>query len=99
MTIPGVWQIVLYAVVLVALAVPLGAYMARVYTGTATFAQRIAGPIERALYRMFGVDPDEEMTWKHYAFATMAFSVGGIVVVYLLQRLQGVLPGNPLDLP
>lgn len=99
MTASGIGQIVLYAVVLIALGIPLGAYMARVYTGDARFAQRILGPSERLLYRMFGVKPDEEMTWKHYAFAVMLFNVLGVLIVYLLQRLQGVLPGNPNDLP
>ena len=99
MTVAGTGQIVLYAVALVALGVPLSAYMARVYTGKATFAQRVLGPFERVLYRSFGVKPDEEMSWKHYAFAVMLFNVLGIAIVYLLQRLQGVLPGNPLDLP
>src|ERR1051325_7847627 len=95
MTAAGIGQIVLYAVVLVALGVPLGAYMARVYTGKATFAQRILGPFERLLYRMFGIKPDQEQTWKQYAIAAMVFNVAGIVVVYLLQRLQAHLPQNP----
>ncbi|HVV82305.1 MAG TPA: potassium-transporting ATPase subunit KdpA, partial [Kofleriaceae bacterium] len=99
MTAAGIGQIVLYAVVLIALAVPLGAYMARVYTGKATFAQRLLGPVERLFYRLFGIDPEADMTWKHYAFAVMMFNLLGILVVYLLQRLQGHLPGNPLHLP
>ena len=99
MTATGIGQIVVYAVLLIALGIPLGAYMARVYTGKATFAQRVLGPFERLLYRIFGVEPDHEMTWKHYAIATMLFNVLGILIVYLLQRAQAVLPGNPLDLP
>lgn len=99
MTGAGITQIVVFAIVLVALAVPLGAYMARVYTGTATFAQRVLGPCERFLYRLFRVKADDEMSWKQYAFALLIFNALGILVVYGLQRLQGVLPGNPLDLP
>jgi K+-transporting ATPase ATPase A chain len=99
MTAAGIGQIIFYAVALVALGIPLGAYMARVYTGNARFAQRILGPFERLLYRIFGVKPDAEMSWKHYAVAVMVFNLVGIVVVYLLQRLQGVLPGNPNALP
>src|SRR5215468_1560374 len=95
MTAAGIGQIVLYAVVLVALGVPLGAYMARVYTGEARFAQRVLGPLERLLYRMFGVKPDQEQSWKQYAIAAMVFNVLGIAVVYLLQRLQAHLPQNP----
>lgn len=99
MTPAGIAQIVFYAIVLIALGIPLGAYMARVYTGNATFAQRVLKPLEHLLYRMFGVKPDVEMTWKHYAVAVMVFNVLGLLIVYVLQRLQGSLPGNPLDLP
>ena len=97
MTGIGLVQIAAYAVVLVALGIPLGAYMARVYRGEAKFAQRIFGPCERLLYRMFGVKADREMTWKQYALALMIFNTLGILVVYGLQRLQGSLPGNPLE--
>jgi K+-transporting ATPase ATPase A chain len=95
MTATGIGQIILYAVVLVALGIPLGAYMARVYTGKATFAQRILGPVERLLYRMFGINPDHEQTWRQYAISTMVFSLLSVVVVYVLQRLQAHLPENP----
>ena len=98
MTLLGIMQIVAYAIVLVALGIPLGAYMARVYTGNARLAQKLFGPCERLLYRMFGVKPDSEMTWKQYALALMIFNTLGILVVYALQRLQGSLPGNPLEL-
>jgi K+-transporting ATPase ATPase A chain len=99
MTVVGIGQIVAYAVVLVALGIPLGAYIARVFTGDAKTAQMIFGPFERVLYRAFGVQPSDEMSWKQYAFAVMVFNTLGILAVYLLQRLQGSLPGNPLDLP
>jgi K+-transporting ATPase ATPase A chain len=99
MTAAGIGQIVLYAIVLVALGVPLGAYMARVYTGEARLAQRVLGPLERLLYRLFGVEPDQEQSWKQYAVAALVFNVLGIVVVYLLQRLQASLPENPNSLP
>src|SRR4051812_24551967 len=98
MTAAGIGQILLYAVVLVALGVPLGAYMARVYTGEARWAQRVLGPLERLLYRLFGVRPEQEQSWKQYAIAVMVFNVLGIAVVYLLQRLQAYLPQNPNDL-
>jgi K+-transporting ATPase ATPase A chain len=98
MTATGIGQIVLYAIVLVALGIPLGAYMARVYSGEARLAQRVLGPFERLLYRLFGVNADREQSWKQYALAAMVFNVLGIVVVYALQRLQPQLPGNPNDL-
>jgi K+-transporting ATPase ATPase A chain len=95
----GIFQIVLYAGFLVGLGIPLGAYMARVYAGEAKWAQRIFGPVERAFYRLAGVRPDEEMTWKRYAIALVIFNVLGLVVVYLLQRLQAHLMWNPNHLP
>lgn len=95
----GLAQIGCYALALIALAIPLGAYMARVHAGEARFAQRVLARFERLLYRLCGVDPRAEMSWKHYAAALMAFNLVGLLVVYALQRLQGILPGNPLRLP
>ncbi|MBX3154916.1 MAG: potassium-transporting ATPase subunit KdpA [Deltaproteobacteria bacterium] len=95
----GLTQIVVYWLALLLLALPLGAYMARVYEGRATFAQRVLGPIERALYRMFGVRAGAEHGWRRYAVALMLFNVLGLVLVFLLQRVQLWLPGNPNDLP
>ncbi len=86
----------LHLVVLIAAAAPLGAYMARVYTGEARLAQRLLGPLERLLYRLSGVKPDEEMAWPRYAAAVLLFNVAGLVVVYAVQRLQHHLPLNPL---
>ncbi len=91
----GIAQIVVYWVLLVALAIPLGAYMARVYEGKARFAQRILGPLERLLYRMFGVKPESEQSWQRYAVALLLFNILGLIIVYGLQRLQTALPGNP----
>lgn len=62
-------QIVLFMVVLLGLAKPLGSYMAKVYQGEHTFLDRVLGPIERFIYRMSGIDPKEEMNWKVYAIA------------------------------
>jgi K+-transporting ATPase ATPase A chain len=89
---------VLYFAALTLLALPLGAYMARVYTGEARLAQRILGPLERLLYRLAGVRPDEEMGWKRYAACLLVFNLLGILAVYALQRLQGSLPLNPARL-
>jgi K+-transporting ATPase ATPase A chain len=93
----GITQIVAYWVVLVALAIPLGSYMARVYEGKAKYAQKVLGPLERLLYRLFGVKPEAEQSWQRYAVALMLFNILGLLLVYALQRLQGVLPGNPND--
>ena len=94
----GIAQTVLFFLVLFALAIPLGSYMARVYEGKATTAQKLLGWLERLLYRLFGVDPAHEQTWQRYVVALLLFNVLGLLLVYGLQRLQGVLPGNPNDL-
>jgi K+-transporting ATPase ATPase A chain len=91
----AVAQCALFLLALVALGVPLGAYMARVYTGEARLAQRVLGPIERLAYKMSGVRADEEMSWKRYGAAVLVFNLFGLLVVYALQRLQSVLPLNP----
>jgi potassium-transporting ATPase potassium-binding subunit len=91
-------QLIFYLVVLIALAKPLGAFMARVYQGERTFLDPVLGPLERLVYRLSGVRPEEDMNWKTYAIAVMVFNVLGLIVVYLLQRLQGVLPLNPQGL-
>ncbi len=98
MTTNAILQIALYCVLLVAVAKPLGGYMARVYQGEAKFAERVFGPAERLIYRILRIDSKQEMTWKTYALAAMLFNVAGLLVVYLLQRTQGSLPLNPAGL-
>ncbi len=94
----GILQLVLYIVVLLALAKPLGSYMARVYSGGRTLLDPLARPIERFTYRCLGIRPDAEMAWHTYAIAVMLFNIAGLVLVYALQRLQGFLPFNPQGL-
>jgi K+-transporting ATPase ATPase A chain len=98
MTVNGIVQLVLYLVVLIALAKPLGAYMARVYEGPTCGMDRLLGWLERLLYRLSGIRPSEEMGWKTYASAMLAFNLVGLLAVYALQRLQGWLPLNPQGL-
>ncbi len=88
-------QLALYMIVLLLLAKPLGAFMAAVYEGRATRAQRIGGPVERLLYRAAGVTPDRDMSWVQYALAMLWFNLLGALVVYALQRFQLALPLNP----
>jgi potassium-transporting ATPase potassium-binding subunit len=88
-------QLIIYMLVLIALARPLGGFMARVYQGEKTFLDPLLRPLEKFIYRLSGVHPDEEMNWKVYALTMMIFNVLGLLVVYLLQRLQGSLPLNP----
>ena len=95
MTGQGLLQLAVYVIVLLALAWPLGLYIARVFDGPEPWLVRALGPLERAIYRICGVKPDESMGWKRYAVAMMAFQVVGFLTVYALQRLQGWLPLNP----
>ena len=98
MTANGLIQIGLYLVLLLALVKPLGWYMARVYQGEPVGLDRALGPLERLLYRLAGVRPEQEMDWKRYAVALLLFSGAGMLLVYALQRLQGWLPLNPARL-
>jgi K+-transporting ATPase ATPase A chain len=99
MTLNGVLQLLTYLAVLLLLAKPLGAYMARVYEGGRTGLDLVLGPIERLIYRLAGVRADQEMNWKAYALAMLLFNMVGLLVVYLLQRAQAGLPLNPRDFP
>lgn len=99
MTTNGVLQLALYLGILMACVKPLGFYMAKVYSGSAMFLDRIIGPVERLLYRLCGIDNSGEMTWRQYSVAVMSFSLVSFLVVYAFQRTQGWLPLNPESLP
>ncbi len=95
MTGNTVIQTALFLAALLGLAWPLGAYMARVYTDRPCGLDRLLGPLERRLYRLCGIDPAEEMDWKDYAACLLLFGGLSIMILYLQQRWQGVLPLNP----
>jgi len=84
-------QCAVYVAVLLALAKPLGAYMAEVYEGRTRFL----APLENLVYRIAGVRPDDDMDWKRYLWGVLWFNLFGFVAVYALQRLQNFLPLNP----
>jgi potassium-transporting ATPase potassium-binding subunit len=94
----GWLQLGLYVVVLLLLAKPLGAYMAAVYDGRATWAQRVGGPLERLICRGAGIDRTRDMGWIDYALAMLWFNLVGALAVYALQRVQQWLPLNPQQL-
>ena len=94
----SVIQYILYLVVLIALAIPLGAYIKKVMNGEKTFLSKILTPCEDAVYKVMRVKKDEQMNWKKYAVSVLIFSGIGLVFLFLLQLLQGVLPGNPQGL-
>ena len=91
-------QLGLYLVVLLILSLPLGWYMARVMEGKSR-VNRLFGGVERVFYRLCGISREQEMDWKQYAIAVVLFNFLGLIVVYLLQRLQQWLPLNPQALP
>jgi K+-transporting ATPase ATPase A chain len=95
MMLKGLIQVVLYLCILLTLAKPLGEYMRRVYEGRPILLARLLGPIERSIYRLAGINPNEEMGWKEYTLAILIFNMVGLLALFLLQRFQGVLPMNP----
>ena len=91
----SILQYALYLAVLVLLAIPLGAYIKKVMVGEKTFLSRLLTPCENAVYKVMRVDKDKQMSWKKYAVCVLIFSGIGLIFLFLLQLLQGVLPGNP----
>ena len=88
-------QNLLFLVLLLAIAVPLGPFIARVMEGERTFLHLVLGPVERGIYRLMGVTGQEDMGWKTYAWAIALFNLLGFVAVFALQKAQGALPLNP----
>ncbi|HWL67972.1 MAG TPA: potassium-transporting ATPase subunit KdpA [Geminicoccus sp.] len=99
MTTDGWLQIALLFAVVLLTAAPLGGFMARVYAGERNLLTPILGPVERFLYRLAGVDPAAEQSWLGYTLGMLAFNAAGFLFLYLLLRLQGVLPLNPQGFP
>src|SRR5690349_5622579 len=95
MTPVAIVQIALYFGILLLITKPLGAYMARVFAGEKTFLHGALGWLERAAYRLLGVDPEKDMKWTEYSVAMLLFSLASLVFTYGALRLQGVLPLNP----
>jgi len=95
MSANGLLQIALFLGVLLALAKPLGWYMAQVYEGNLPVFVRWIAPIENIFYRLCGVDCKDEMRWTRYALAMLWFALLSVLAVYAMQRLQGMLPLNP----
>ena len=95
MTLLNWFQLIFFLVVLLLLTKPLGTYMARVYQGERTFLHPFLQPVERLFYRVLGTKPEAEMDWKTYAMAMLLFNLFGLLALYLLQRLQAILPLNP----
>ncbi len=98
MTINGWLQILLFIAIIIAVAKPVGIFMTHVFNGDRTFLHWALRPVERLIYRLTGVDEKREMRWTEYAAAMLLFSVVSLLLLYLIQRLQGYLPLNPQKL-
>src|SRR5215475_9678082 len=98
MTANGWFQILLFLALVLLATKPVGIFMTKVFNRERTFLDPVLRPLERLLYRVTGVDENYEMRWTEYAIAVLLFSAVSMVVLYGLQRLQGVLPFNPQKL-
>jgi K+-transporting ATPase ATPase A chain len=92
-------QLALFIGGLLAITPPLGRFMVRVFGGERHFLSRVLGPIERSIYKLSGVDPTQEMSWKAYAIAMLVFNIAGGVVLLAMELTQQWLPLNPQHLP
>lgn len=92
-------QLAVFVIGLVAITPPLGRFMARVFAGESHFLSRVLGPIERGIYKLSGVDPNQEMSWKAYAVAMFAFNLLGGAALLVMEMTQAWLPLNPQQLP
>lgn len=88
-------QYILYLAILVIFAIPFGAYIKKVMEGEKTFLSKILTPCENVIYKVMRIDKEEQMNWKKYVASVFIFSGIGFLFLFLLQLLQGVLPGNP----
>ncbi|HSO96303.1 MAG TPA: potassium-transporting ATPase subunit KdpA [Acidimicrobiia bacterium] len=95
MTLAGWGQLVALMVLLGVTAPPLGRYIAGVYEGAPSRLDRVVGPVEQLIYRSCRVDPKREQRWNVYAISLVAFSAVGVLLLYVMQRIQGNLPFNP----
>ncbi|MEW6660755.1 MAG: potassium-transporting ATPase subunit KdpA [Thermodesulfobacteriota bacterium] len=95
MTFNGWLQILIYSATILTVTKPLGVYLHRVFEGPARPLPRVFGPLERWSFRLCGVEPEAEQTWKEFALALLLFSLVGLLVTYLILRVQHLLPFNP----
>jgi K+-transporting ATPase ATPase A chain len=98
MSFNGWLQFAVYSVILLAMARPVGAYLAHVLEGERTWLDPVLRPFERLIYKLCGVRADKEMNWRQYTYAMLGFSAVTMVLTYAIERLQAVLPWNPQHL-
>jgi len=95
MTFNGWLQILFFFAIIAAITKPMGVFMTHVFTREKTFLDALLRPIERLIYKLTGVDEEREMRWTEYCACVLLFSAVSMIVLYMLQRLQGLLPFNP----
>src|ERR1700756_4114613 len=95
MTANGWFQILLFLLITFLVTKPMGVFMARVFNREKTFLDPVLRPVEKLLYRITGVDENHEMRWTEYAISMLLFSLVSMIVLYVMERLQGYLPFNP----
>jgi len=96
MTANGVLQIAVFFVLILAFAKPMGAYITKVFAGERTFLHPVLRPVEKICYTLCGIKENTDQRWTQYAGSLIAFSFFSFLILYVLQRLQGVLPLNPM---
>src|ERR1700687_3748381 len=95
MTANGWFQILFFLALILAMTKPLGVFMAHVFSRERTFLDPVLRPVEKLLYRLTLVDEDHEMPWTEYAYSMLLFSGVSMLVLYLIERTQQILPWNP----
>jgi K+-transporting ATPase ATPase A chain len=98
MTIQGWTLILVFTVLIVAIAKPMGMWLFALYEGRRTPLHRLLGPVETGFYKLAGIDPNAEQSWRRYALHMLAFQLATLLFTYAILRLQGVLPMNPRGL-
>ncbi len=98
MTANGILQILLFIAAIIAVTIPMGAYMAKVFAGERTLLHRILRPLESVIYKLCGIDEAAEQHWTRYAGGVLAFSLVSLLFTYFIQRLQQWFPLNPQGL-
>ena len=96
MTPDGILYILVFFLILLAITKPLGIYMERIFAGERTFLHPLLRPLERFIYLICGIREETEQRWTQYAASLLAFSLVSFLFVYAIQRLQGILPFNPM---
>src|ERR1022692_3666435 len=94
MTVNGWVQIVVFLLLVLAVTKPVGVFITRLFNRERTFMDPVLRPIERLIYKLCFVDENHEMRWTEYAFAMLLFSAVAMLLLYLMQRVQGYLPLN-----